>query len=78
MLSHELAAILLASPNLPIATHANNHTYMSSVDAVSHGTLKVGLLHTYGGNHIVVGDISKRDINGANWYITDMIHGDAP
>jgi hypothetical protein len=78
MLSHELAAILLASPNLPIATHANNHTYMSGVDAVSHGKLKVGLLHTYGEDHIIVGNISKRNINGENWHITDMIHGDAP
>jgi catabolite regulation protein CreA len=78
MLSHDLAKILLDSPNLPIATHAKNHTYMSGIDAESHGVCKVGLLHTYGGDHIIVGNISKRNINGVNWHVTNMIHGDAP
>jgi len=78
MLSHDLAKILLEAPNLPIATHAHNHTYMSVTNEVSHGRCKVGLLHTYGGDHIVVGDIMKRNINGENWHITSMIHGDAP
>lgn len=78
MNSHELAKILLSLPDLPVATHANNHTYASYGDRGSHGPLKVGLLKHYSGDHIVIGDISKRNINKPNWYVTEMFHGDAP
>ena len=78
MNSHELARLLLTLPDLPVATHANNHTYMSGIDATSHGPLKVGRLHTYGGDHIVLGNISKRQINPPNWSVKDMLRGDAP
>lgn len=78
MQSHELARLLLTLPNLPVATQALNHTYMSSTDASTHGPLKIGLLHTCGGDHIVIGDISKRQINPPNWFVTEMLHGDAP
>lgn len=78
MNSHDLARILLDGPNLPIATHTNNHTYASKADACSHGRLKVGVLKHYGGDHIVIGNISKRNINSPNWYVTEMIEGEAP
>lgn len=78
MTSHELAAILLANPDLPVATHAHNSTYMSGTDGKSHGRLKVGLLHTRGGDHIVIGDISKMNINKPNWYVKEMIVGKSP
>jgi hypothetical protein len=78
MTAHELAKMLLSVPDLPVATHANNHTYMSGADELSHGTLKVGVLETYGGQHIVIGNISKRNINPPNWFVTTMIAGDAP
>lgn len=78
MKSHELARLLLTFPDLPVATHAHNHTYKSAIDLHSHGPLKVGLLHTYGGDHIAIGDISKRNINGPNWHITKMLFGEAP
>lgn len=78
MLSHELAEILLKNDNLPIATHANNHSYCSKGDEVSHGKCKVGILKHYNGLHIIVGNISKRNLNKPNWYIIDMIKGDAP
>ena len=78
MNSHKLARLLLTLPDLPVATHAHNHTYMSETDGGSHGPLKVGRLHTYGGDHIVLGDISRRKINAPNWYVTEMMHGDAP
>jgi hypothetical protein len=76
MNSHELAKILLANPDLPIATHANNHTYMSSTDRTSHGPLKVGFLESYGGRHVAIGNISKMNINKPNWYVSEMINGD--
>jgi len=76
--SHELAKLLLTLPNLPVATHAKNNTYSSGGDVGSHGPLKVGLLKHYSGDHIVIGDISKRNINKPNWYVTEMYYGDAP
>lgn len=78
MKSHELAKLLLTLPDLPIATQAMNHTYASLGDTFSHGSLKVGLLKHYSGEHIVIGDISKKNINKPNWYITEMYLGDAP
>lgn len=78
MLSHELAKILLENDNLPIATHAMNNTYASNGDSISHGKCKVGILKHYSGLHIVIGDISKRNMNKPNWHVIDMIYGDAP
>ena len=78
MLAHDLAKLLLLGPNFPVATHANNHTYMSGLDTNSHGPLKVGVLETYGGQHIVVGNIPKRNLNRPNWYVSTMLAGDAP
>jgi hypothetical protein len=76
MNTHDLARLLLTLPDLPVATHAHNHTYMTG--ASHSGALKIGLLQTYGGDHIVIGNISKRNINGPNYYVTKMLHGDAP
>lgn len=78
MTSHELARLLLTMQDLPVATHADNHTYMSGLGHQSHGPLKIGRLHTYSGDHIVIGNISKRNINKPNWYVVEMLHGDAP
>ena len=44
MTTHELARLLLALPDLPVATYAHNHMYMSGIDECTHGPLKVGLL----------------------------------
>ena len=80
MNSHDLARLLLSLPDLPVATHALNHTYCSSesADAITHGKLKVGRLKHYVGDHVVIGDISKRNINGPNWRVVEMWLGDAP
>lgn len=78
MNSHQLAKLLLDFPNLPVATHALNHTYISNVDQQSHGPLKIGILHSYGGDHLIIGDISKLNINPPNWFVTEMLHGNAP
>jgi hypothetical protein len=65
----ELIEILQrCDPELPVATHAHNHTYKSGVDGFSHGPLRVILLHTYGGDHVCIGDVSKMNINPSNWY----------
>jgi len=76
MTTHELARLLLSLPDLPVATYANHHVYMSGLDQRSHGPLKVGLLETYGGQHIVIGNIPRMNLNPPNWYISKMLHGD--
>ncbi len=58
-------------PDLPIATHANNHTFM----VTTNGSLRVGLLHTYAGDHVVIGNISKLDINGRNYHVAELLDG---
>ena len=78
MNSHELARLLLTFPDLPVATHAMNNTYASYGNRISHGPLKIGLMHHYSGDHIVIGDISKKQLNPPNWYIKEMLVGDAP
>ena len=78
MTSHELARRLLELPDLPVATHANNHTYMSGIDGMSHGPVKIGKLHTYGGDHIIVGNFYKEAINPPNWYVTKTYDTHAP
>lgn len=78
MNSHELARRLLELPDLPVATHALNHTYMAGLQERTHGGLKVGLLHTYGGDHIVIGDIGRKNLNHPNWYVKTMYIGSAP
>ncbi len=76
MTSHELARLLLALPDLPVATHAHGHTYMSG--SIGVGLVKIGRMRTPIGDHLVLGNITKRNINPPNWYITEMLHGDAP
>jgi len=80
MTAHELARILLNGPNLPVATHANNHDYFSkpSADGISHGKLKVGLAHHYAGDHVIIGNLSKLNLNKPNWYVKKMLHGRCP
>lgn len=75
----ELIEVLkMCDPELPVATHANNHTYMSDNNRRTHGPLQIGLLKTYGGDHVVIGNIIRRNINGPNWRVSEMIHGEAP
>lgn len=70
MTSHELARILLAEPDLPVATHASNHEAWEP--------MRVAVMHHYTGNHIIIGNMSKKNLNRPNWYITRMITGDLP
>ena len=78
MKSHDLARLLLNFPDLPIAVHALNHTYLSAANQLSHGPIKVGMLNSYAGDHIVIGNISKKNINPPNYSISKMLHGEAP
>lgn len=68
MTAHELAAILLAGPDLPVATHADNHTSIGD-------RCRVALAHTYNGDHILIGNADKKNINRPNWYIVEMLDG---
>lgn len=60
MTAHELARELLAGPDLPVATHAKGHTYLSRADRGSHGPLKVGVFNAgvLRGSYVMVGDRS--------------------
>lgn len=65
MTTHELAKILLALPDVPVATTANNHFYHSDYDKQSHGRIKVqSFRHFYSGG-IVIGNGMRE--NGPNW-----------
>lgn len=71
MSSHDLARLLLTLPDLPVATHANNHSYCSYGDRDSHGPLRVGKLHHYRGEHLIIGNFYKLDINAPNWFVAE-------
>jgi len=76
MNSHELASMLLLLPDLPVATEACNQVYMSALGG--HGPLKLSRLCTYGGDHLLIGDTSRRGLNYPNWYVTEVFHGNVP
>lgn len=77
MKSHDLARLLLELPNLPIATHAHNHTFSSIGDRFAHGDCKVGLLAHYSGDHIIIGDFQANYRNGDNWkVVSNFVNGD--
>ena len=70
MTSHELAKLLLTLPDLDIATHANNHTCYWSEN------IRVALMNLYGNRkRILIGNMSKKNLNKPNWYITEMLDG---
>jgi hypothetical protein len=76
MTSHELAKKLLELPDLPIATHADNNTYMSLEDKrFGIENCNIGLLESYLGQHIVIGNFYHADINKPNWYVSKMFYG---
>jgi len=64
-------------PKLPIATHANNHSYFSdkNADGMTHGNLLVSLCHHYAKDHVIIGNQYCKGLNHPNWYITEDIHG---
>lgn len=72
MNSHELARILLQQPDMPIATHANNHT------ALMKDAMRIGFLHSWQGDGILIGNFSRMNINHPNEYVTQMIYGTVP
>lgn len=86
MNSHDLARILLAAPDLPIATHANNHTHESGdvhpfwaeLGKPAPESIRVGILQHQSGQHILIGNFSRKRINYPNEYVTEMISGDVP
>ena len=73
--SHELAKLLLAMPDMPIAIHAHNHTFISNSE--KHG-FKIGRLETEYGTHIVIGNITRLNIDRPRMWISEMYLGDVP
>ena len=73
--SHDLAKLLLTLPDMPIATHAHNHTFIS--DTESNG-FKIGRLETSNGPHLIIGNISKLNINRPSWWVSEMYLGKVP
>jgi hypothetical protein len=60
-------------PNLPVATHANNHTYMSGDDEQSHGPLRVCLTAS---GHVVIGNLYRKAAAGAT--VSQILDGGPP
>lgn len=73
MKSHELARLLLTLPNLPIATSAHGCVYSEEMSARSHGPLTIGVMSSYAGDHIVIGDMVELINNGANWRTKEVL-----
>lgn len=73
MKSHELAKLLLDFPNLPIAIGTFGHVYASATDIDSHCTLKIGLLETYGGQHLVIGN-NFDNLECSNRHVSKILH----
>lgn len=71
MNSHELARFLLQLPDLPVATHANNHDYFSN----QLHKLRIGLAHHYSGQYILIGNFDRRELNPPNWYVEKVLVG---
>jgi len=71
--SHELARLLLTLPDLPVATSAHGHVYSEEMHRSSHGPLEFGRLHTYAGEHLVVGNMVEYIRNKPNYYTTDIL-----
>lgn len=81
MTSHELARRLFAQPDLPLATYAHGHTYLSKTERQSHGPLRIARLHTYDGGYIIIGNMYRKNLNGSparggNWWITACLDQD--
>ena len=71
MTSHELAATLLALPNMPVAVHVNGCSYFSLRER-THGPLMIGLARHFMGNHIIVGSMLERMANLTNWGMLEL------
>ena len=78
MTTHKLAKILLKSDDLPVATSANNHEFMSGAEVMGQPreTLKVGVIHNYDGDYILIGNFSYRHTEKDNWHVKKMICGE--
>ncbi len=74
MTTHELAHLLLTLPDLPVATHANNHDWFSR----DCGGMTVARTRHYTGEHIQLGNISRRMTNAPNWLVLESYNRDLP
>ena len=63
-------------PNMPVATHANNFSYIVETDRETHGRFRVALLETRAGPHVIMGDIGRRMLNYLNYYVVRELDED--
>jgi hypothetical protein len=70
----DLIAILARCPqDLPVATHADNHDAFGQVH-----DMRVALAHHYAGEHVIIGNLTKRSLNPPNWYCMEELDGKSP
>ena len=67
--SHQLARILLNHQDLPVATHANNHT-------ATGGYINVGFLSSREGEQVVIGNYRRPDLNYPNEFVTKTLYSE--
>lgn len=70
MLVKELVEKLLkCNQEMPVALLSNGNTYISTTSEASHGKIRIALLNTYAGDHVLIGNAHIRDLNGINYSI---------
>jgi hypothetical protein len=66
MQSHDLARLLLSLPDMPVATHANNHT--SAYDRISVGR------YVHGDTFVLIGNFDKNSMNQFFMRVPEVYH----
>ena len=68
MNAHQLAALLLAGPDLPVAIGSQySMVWISQAHTLTHGEVRVGRLDSYTGPHVLIAVGSTKIDNGKNW-----------
>ncbi len=70
-----IEVLKMCNPEMLVATHANNQTYMVGSDEETHGRLRVGLLQCSDGPHVVIGNVSRKALNLPNWHVERELDG---
>ena len=69
MNSHQLAQLLLAQPDMPVASHASNHTAFGD-------RMVVVTLDTYRGQFLTIGNFTLLNVKNGNERIVDVLYED--
>jgi len=60
--------------DLPLAIHYS-HTWIYQEHRKTHGPIRVALLKTDKGHHLLIGNIGRRAINPPNWFVVKELDG---